>query len=217
MKLLIICSLGLPALGFAENMPRGAFKSTQFAEAREAAKTQGKALIYIETDSKSTCPKTEWGTAEAYSALKRKYILVIEDDADPESIDVKELNSAITQTVKIGNMSPRITVVEPENLGFITGTDYTNMSSDKRWAKNFHQTIAAAAIVPKILDADAVIAREPTLRNWTNMEGKTIRAALIEKKDAMLSLKLENGKLVDYPVEKLSAASKATLVELTAK
>jgi len=52
-----------------------------------------------------------------------------------------------------------------------------------------------------------------TPRDWTNIEGKTIRATLVEKKDKSVMLKLESGKTVEYPLDKLSAESKAMLVQ----
>jgi hypothetical protein len=211
MKTLLCALVGLSGMAAAEDMPRGAFKSSQFNEAREAAKAQGKALIYIETDSKTTCPKTEWGTAEAYSALKRDYVLVIEDDSDPANVDVKEMNSAIIKTSKIGNFTPRVTVVNPDKLEFITGTDYSNMSKDKRWAKKLDETVAASLKPATAETSEPAAAKTAELRDWTNTEGKTIRATLIEKKETVVSLKLENGKVVDYPIDKLSAESKAAL------
>ncbi len=216
MKKLPLCLLlVLPVISLGEEIPRGAFKSSQFDAAREAAKTQGKALIYIETDSKSSCPKTQWGTAEAYSELKRDYVLVVEDDADPEKVDVSALNSAITKTSKIGNFSPRVTVVEPDKLEFITGTDYSNMSGDKRWAKKLDEAVTVALAAKKESTPPATPA-EPTaakseFTDWSNTDGKVIRAALVEKKADVVVLKLENGKTIEYPIEKLSQASKWAL------
>jgi hypothetical protein len=207
--------LVLPIISSGEEIPRGAFKSSQFEAAREAAKAQGKALIYIETDSKSSCPKTQWGTAEAYSELKRDYVLVVEDDADPEKVDVSALNSAITKTSKIGNFTPRVTVVEPDKLEFITGTDYSNMYGDKRWAKKLDEavTVALAAKKESAMPATPAepAAEKPEFTDWSNTDGKVIRAALVEKKANLVVLKLENGKTIEYPIEKLSQASKWAL------
>jgi len=216
MKKLSLCLLlAFPVISSAGEMPRGAFKSSQFEAAREAAKTQGKALIYIETDSKSSCPKTQWGTAEAYSELKRDYVLVVEDDADPEKVDVSALSSAIIKTSKIGNFTPRVTVVEPDKLEFITGTDYSNMSGDKRWAKKLDEAVTVALAAKKESTMPATPA-EPTAEkseftDWSNTDGKIIRAALVEKKADVVVLKLENGKTIEYPVAKLSQASKWAL------
>lgn len=210
MKRFLCLMLVLPSVSLAEEIPRGAFKSSEFEAAREAAKTQGKALVYIETDSKSSCPKTQWGTSEAYSELKRDYVLVVEDDADPSKVDVTALNAAIIKTSKIGNFTPRVTVVEPEKLGFITGTDYSNMSNDKRWAKKLDEAVTTA-MAPKAGTPAVPSAGSAPVQDWTNTEGKTIRASLLERKGEVISLKLENGKIVDYPVAKLSPESKAAL------
>lgn len=74
MKFLPLFFVMISSSAFADGIPKGAFKSSEFEKAREVAKIQGKALIYIETDSKSTCPKTQWATGEAYSELKRDYV-----------------------------------------------------------------------------------------------------------------------------------------------
>lgn len=217
MKAVLLSLLCLPVVALAADAPRGSYKTSQFAEAREAAKAQGKALVYIETDSKTTCPKTEWGTKEAYKELRRECILVVNDESDPDNIEVKEMFPAVNETSKIGNSQPRITVVEPENLKFITGTDYRNMSSDKRWAKKM-DTAISAAITPKKAEAEPEAKKPepktdpvPVYQDWTNKEGKTIRAAFVSRKADTVTLRLENGKNVEYAVDKLSDESKAKL------
>lgn len=210
MKISYFALLVFSGMAFAEEAPRGSFKSTQLNEAREAAKAQGKALIYIETDSKSTCPKTEWGTSEAYSALKRDHILVVEDEALGEKPPL-EMWTAITASRKIGNTTPCLTIVDPSDLKFITGASYTNISADKSWAKKIGEAVSEAmkpASSETVAPTSATISE---LRDWTNTEGKTIRASLVEKKADVVSLKLENGKIVEYPIDKLSEASKGNL------
>ena len=212
--ILLFLAVALPLLADNSKPPRGSFLSSQFDEARAAAEAQGKALVYIETDSKSSCPKVHWGTSEAYSALKRDYILVVEDNAFAECTDVACMNAAITKTAKIGNFTPRITVVEPAKLEFITGVDYGVMSNNKRWDKELDEKVAAVLKPLAAANAAQTAAAPPkveTPRDWTNIEGKTIRATLVEKKDKSVMLKLESGKTVEYPLDKLSAESKAML------
>ena len=143
MKNFAICALlCFPLISFAADAPRGAFKSSQFAEARKAAQEQGKVLVYVETDSKTTCPKTEWGTKEVYKELKRGCILVVKDAADPQKVQVTEMYPAINEIVKsMGNTSPRVTVVDPETLKLITGMTYQSMSTDKRLSKKMDAAI----------------------------------------------------------------------------
>jgi hypothetical protein len=211
-QFVLFCGFLLPALG--DNLskpPSGSYLSTQFAEAQTAAKAQGKALVYIETDSKSTCPKTQWGTAEAYSVLKKDFILVVQDDALPECKNVALMNAAIIETVKIGNNTPRITIVEPEKLKFITGLDYGVLSTNKRWEKEVKEKVAAfMKPLADILTVPVAFTAE-TPRDWTNLEGKTIRGTLMEQKELSVVLKLESGKTVEYPLNKLSSETKASL------
>jgi hypothetical protein len=206
------CGFLLPALGDNSNKPpRGSYLSTQFAEAQAAAKAQGKALVYIETDSKSSCPKTQWGTAEAYSVFKKDYILVVEDDAIPECKDVPLMYAAITETSKLGDTTPRITIVEPNKLKFITGADYGVLSKNKRWEKDVEEKVASA--MKPTVDTQAVVEtpKAESPRDWTNLEGKTIRGTLVEQKEQSVVLKLESGKTVEYPLDKLSSETKASL------
>lgn len=217
MKTTLCALLCFPLISLAADAPRGSFKSSQFAEARKAAREQGKVLVYIETDSKSTCPKTQWGTKEVYQEFKREHILVVNDNSDPENVEVKEMFPAVAETVKkIGNVSPRVTVVEPETLNFITGTDYRKMSSDKRWSKKMETAInEATAAKPKEETAPEAPkkddAKPAPVREWVNTEGKTIRASFVSRKDGTVTFKMKNGKTVDYPLDKLSDASKMLL------
>lgn len=214
MRAIVMTLLAVPALALAEKMPKGAYPSSKFDEAREAAKAEGKALIYIETDSATTCPKCQWGTTEAYAELKRDYVLVVKDDAREDCPAVPALNSQVSETSKIGNFTPRITVVKPDNLEFITGTDYTNMSANKRWDKALAEAVekAMANTTPeagekKDDDKTTEAGEDDEFQNWTNRSGKTIRAVLVSQSDTTVTLKLENGKMVDYPLLQLSEES----------
>jgi hypothetical protein len=51
------------------------------------------------------------------------------------------------------------------------------------------------------------------MRDWTNVEGKTIRAEGLSSNKTTVKLKLENGKVVDYPLEKLSESSRKLVFE----
>lgn len=218
MKGVLISLFCLPLVSVGAEAPRGAYKSSQFSEARKAAQEQRKVLVFVETDSETTCPKTEWGTTEVYKELKRECVIVVSDKSDPQNVQVKDMYPAIAETVKsIGNTSPRVTVVDPESLKFITGTDYKVMSSDRSWSRKM-ETVISKAISPKTEDEAAVSDKKKQeevktapVQEWTNTEGKTIRAAFVARKEGMATLRLENGKTVEYPIDKLSDQSKANL------
>ncbi|MEM9479101.1 MAG: c-type cytochrome domain-containing protein [Verrucomicrobiota bacterium] len=48
-------------------------------------------------------------------------------------------------------------------------------------------------------------------QDWTNTDGKTIRAALIKVANDKAHLRLSNGKIYEYPIEKLSEESRKQL------
>jgi hypothetical protein len=51
----------------------------------------------------------------------------------------------------------------------------------------------------------------PVERDWTNREGKAIRATLLRVEDGNALLKLQNGTVYRYPIDKLSDESQAQL------
>lgn len=57
---------------------------------------------------------------------------------------------------------------------------------------------------------------ESSLRTWTNAEGKTIDAELLELNDGVATLRLENGRRYEVPLESLSEADNAYAAEWTA-
>ena len=50
-------------------------------------------------------------------------------------------------------------------------------------------------------------------REWTNTEGKTITATLLRVEDDVALLKMANGQVYRYPINKLSDQSKVALNE----
>jgi hypothetical protein len=51
------------------------------------------------------------------------------------------------------------------------------------------------------------------MRDWVNAEGKTIKAEALSRSATKISLKLENGKVVDYPLDKLSEESRQYAID----
>ena len=55
------------------------------------------------------------------------------------------------------------------------------------------------------------------LRGWKNAEGKTIEAALLSVKDGKAKLRMRDGRVYNYPLEKLSKESQKEIEELVEK
>ncbi|MEM9080478.1 MAG: hypothetical protein AAGC74_07305 [Verrucomicrobiota bacterium] len=49
---------------------------------------------------------------------------------------------------------------------------------------------------------------------WTNAEGKQMKAAVLSKSDDAVIFLMPNGKSIEYPLEKLSAASREAIEDL---
>lgn len=60
-------------------------------------------------------------------------------------------------------------------------------------------------------------APEPITGVWTNQAGKEIKATLLRVEGDKAVLKLENGKIYQYPIENLSEESQARVKEFAAK
>lgn len=57
----------------------------------------------------------------------------------------------------------------------------------------------------------------PVMREWSNLEGTTIRAKLLGVEGGKAMLELENGQVAPYPLEKLSEESRKLAGELATK
>ncbi|MGE9268743.1 MAG: hypothetical protein ACQKBY_11670 [Verrucomicrobiales bacterium] len=211
---LVLCSLVSVVMG--AKVPRGAFSPAQLEEARAQAKAEGKLLVYIETDTESSCPKCQWATDEAFDELKRDYVMVVEDGARGDETN-QEMLWAINEQRKGGNFTPCITVVEPTKLKFVAGTDYKAMAKEKRWNRKFEESVEAgkAKLGPVAEEKEAPKKEEAKsaemsgdLKSWTNTQGQTIRAALVRVDVDQVYLRMEDGKLVAYPLAKLTPESR---------
>ena len=104
----------------------------------------------------------------------------------------------------------------PKDKGSLSAKEIEDM---RDWIKE-------GAIVPGLKPDPAVAARssstskEPQMQEWTNTEGKTLRAAFVDRvndgKTHVVHLRLADGKVIEYPMSKLDtkSQSQAKLLEL---
>lgn len=87
---------------------------------------------------------------------------------------------------------------------------YAVLKNDTRKAaRNLKKTLAEVDVVgesPKEEEAE-----EKNVQDWTNTDGITITASVNSIEDSRVQFQLENGKLVWYPIEKLSEDSQEKL------
>jgi len=215
-------ALGIASL-LAEGPPRGSFNSSEFEQARAAALESGKPIAVILTSFDGSCPQTDAGNEQVEKEMKRDYVLVYDS---PRTLTTTggPLLSAMSASMKSkGNITPCVAVVDGESLSYLGGVSYVGIKADTRkWEKTLRAEIESAKTdLPEkpdpSPDSEAISTeKEPAasgMRDWTNAQGKTIRAALVSKTDLKVTFKLENGKFVDYPLNLLSGESRSQIEE----
>lgn len=208
----------LPAT-LAQATPPGTFSAAEYDAAKAKAKEEGKPIAIVTTELKSNCPKCVAGNEAVIKAMKRDYVLVIEEDKDKGKIpaQVKQRTYPIYKTK--GNITPIVAVLSQTDETLLSGLCYKQISADGKKAFTTLKTEVDAALA-KQAEAKPAVADKPKpadekpqiesggMRDWVNADGKTIKAEALSRTDSSISLKLENGKVVDYPLDKLSEGSR---------
>ncbi|MCW1886819.1 thioredoxin family protein [Luteolibacter flavescens] len=201
----------LAGAAFAAEAPRGSFTGADYEAARAKSKETGKPIAVVVTDTESTCPMCQSGNEAIFKQMRSDYILVIEDEARKDKLP-GNIKQATYETYKTkGNVIPIVTVFSSEaDNKILGGMCYKQIGEDSRKAfKNLDAEVEkAAASVPakaaETKDAD----KSSGMREWTNAEGKKIKAELVSSTDTKATFKLENGKTVEYALDKLSKESR---------
>lgn len=212
--LLLVISL-IPAAQGA-SAPSGSFTAGEYVAAKAKAIETGKPIAIVSTVLKTTCPKCLNGNEQVFREMKSDYVLVINDYKSNEKLPVKvEINTLPIHKSK-GNNAPIVAVLSPSDDRLLGGLCNKQISEDgkkafKTMEKEIAESMAAQPAVEK------VPAAKPSsgMREWTNSEGKTIKAEALSSTETSVSLKLENGKVVDYPMDKLSEESRKLVKEAT--
>ena len=198
--------------------PHGTFAAAEYEAAKAKAVEEGKPIAIVATELKSNCPKCLAGNDAVIKAMKRDYILVIEEKKDQGQIPQK----VIQETYKIyqskGNIIPIVAVMSNTDQTLLGGLCYKQIAADGKKAFSKLQEEVDAALAKQAADAPKPNADQPKaqgggMRDWVNAEGKTIKAEALSRSASKISLKLENGKVVDYPLDKLSEESRQFAID----
>jgi hypothetical protein len=114
---------------------------------------------------------------------------------------------------KGGSTIPMVFVTTADGSKGIDAIPYAILKEDTRKAaRTLRKTLEGVDVVgesPKEEEAE----EEINVQDWTNTDGKTITASVNSLEDTRVQFQLENGKLVWYPIEKLSEESQELLKE----
>lgn len=208
--LLLAASLITAAHG--ASAPRGSFTAGEYEAAKAKAIESGKPIAIVVTELKSSCPKCLAGNAEVFKRMKSDYVLVIDDKNTKGSLPDKVKQNTYPIYKSKGNIIPIVAVLSPQNDKLLGGLCYKQISGDGRNAfKTLEREVAgklAEEAVPEAAPADDKPAAKGGMRKWTNTEGQSIMAEAISSNQTSVTFKLENGQVVDYPLEKLSEESR---------
>jgi hypothetical protein len=204
--------------------PSGTFAAGEYEAAKAKAKEENKPIAIVTTNLKTTCPKCLAGTQAVFKAMKRDYIIVIEDDEDKGKIPQQVIQKTFEIYKTKGNMIPIVSVFSQKDESLLSGMCNTQIAADNRKAFNtlkeeVDAALAKQATVPPATEPTATenkpkpendkpAATSSGLRDWVNAEGKTIKAEALSRTETTITFKLENGKVLEYPLDKLSEESR---------
>lgn len=100
----------------------------------------------------------------------------------------------------------------------IKGMSYDALKGgqSRKAARELKKTLAEVNVLgeaPKAAEDDTPVAAEDSkVEEWTNTDGKTIKAAVKSLDDTRVQFEMENGKSVWYPIDKLSSESQERLL-----
>lgn len=217
-SLLGIC---LTSVAFA-GPPRDSFTAGEYEAAKAKAQETGKPIAIVTTTIKSNCPKCMKGNEEVFKNLKDDYILVIDDDTTKEKLPDKIKQQTYPIYKSKGNFIPIVAVLSQSDGKLLGGLCYNQIAKDGKKAFTTLEKEVADAMAKAPATAPAGAGDKPAavkekltsgMREWVNSDGKSIQAEALSCNESTVKFKLPDGKVVDYPLDKLSEKSRETALE----
>lgn len=231
MKAAIAIVILLAPSVFAEAAPRGSFSGSEFEAAKAKAKETGKPIAVVVTNTESSCPKCQAGNVEVFKQMRSDYVLVVNDEAKKDKLPANIEQRTYEIYKSKGNVIPIVAVLSPADDKVLGGLCYKQISADSRKAfKNLEDEVEAAmanatpaaatpaakpaGATPEKPAATAEACETGGMREWKNIDGKTIKAEALGATELVVTFKLENGKVLDYPLNKLSEESRTAVEKI---
>lgn len=150
-------------------------------------------------------------SSEAFKSFKSVGVVVF---ANSKGEDYGKLPEGVRSVrAKGGNTIPMVFVTTADGSKGLDAIPYAVLKEDTRKAaRTLRKTLEEVDVVGEAPKED-----EPTEENkvqdWTNTDGKTITASVKSLEDDRVQFEMKNGKLIWYPIEKLSEESQEQLKE----
>lgn len=209
-------------MAMAGSLPRGVYKLSELEQAKSDAKSKGGPLIFVYTDLNSTCGLCRAATEDIFKSFRSKGTLVLFESKSDQLSDAPEVVGQMRRKPFMGNTIPMVMVTTADGSKEIKGYAYVQLDDGEaaKAARDLRKTLEAAAVTAggegeaggTTTDTKPELLAEA--QTWQNADGKAITAAVKKVDESSVTFVLPDGKTVDYPLAKLSAASRGKLLGL---
>jgi|GEM_PF-3692614 len=234
LTLAIFASVAMSALADDKlaNIPKekeGRWGVYSFDEAKEEAAKKKQPIVIMVVDHRVDETSVEEANKRTFWSLQKGATMVVIPSnlmagAKPRLTEVaySTINSA-----ELGKGSPRLIVTTADGTAVIgqMGSEKL-MSADESSLKDFGKAMDEAnknppkpgtvAGAPAASEAGNVMVKNPTSQGWTNTDGRTIQAAVVEIGADKVVFQMPSGQRVDYQLANLDADSQKKVAELKA-
>ena len=223
----LICGLlaGITLTSSAMNLPRGVFRLSELDEAIKQASTKKQPLIFIWSDLSSSCGLCIGATEDSFKAFRSRGTMVYIDSQASELSKAPKAVIQLRNEPAMGKIIPMIMVTTADGSKGIKGIPYEQLKGGQadKAARSLRRTLEDVDVMGQGGNASESTPapnqeKEPELlaaeQTWQNAEGKSITAAVKQVDGSHVTFVLPGGKIVSYPLDKLSEASREKLSSL---
>lgn len=211
---------GLISAASGARPPSGAFTDEEYEAAKKKAVETDKPIAIVITELESSCPKCLSANEAIFRQMRADYVLVITAPTAKGKLPEKIKQKTYPIYKSKGNFIPIVAVLCPRTDKLLGGISYKQIAGGGKNAfKTLEQEVAAKTAegaAPAPAPAAGASGTKGIVREWTNTEGVTIKAEALSSNGTHVTFKLESGKTVDYPLEKLSKESRDLVSEVLA-
>lgn len=211
-------------MAMAGSLPKGVYKLSELEQAKSVAKIKGEPLIFVCTEMNSTCGLCRAATEDIFKSFRSRGTLIVFDSKTDQLSDAPEVVGKMYRNPFIGKTIPIVIVTTADGAKEIKGYSYVQLDDGEasKAARDLRKTLEAVAVTAggegKAEAGETTTDAKPELlaeaQTWENADGKAITAAVKKVDESSATFVLTSGKTVDYPLAKLSAASREKLLGL---
>ncbi len=159
-------------------------------------------------------------SSEAFKAFKSTGPVVFIDSEKEGLEKAPKPVAKIRSQSHMGNTIPMVMVTTADLSKGLKGFSYKQLSDTRKAARTLKKEIKEMDVVGSSANEEETASGSSLLAEeqvWTNADGKAITAAILLADEATVTFQMPNGKVVAYPLAKLSASSQEDIKALMEK